>query len=107
MGAHHKGRRYTLASKAIRDAANANPQTLCWYCRDTMTAHHQRWPTARLRWTAGHTRDGSTTWTPWMQVSTLPPPGDWLAPQCSKTNYGTGATLGNTQREPHSENWWA
>ena len=73
--------------------------TLCWRCGRTLQQHP---PGAR--WHAGHTIDGSNNWEPWYGPD-LPPPGDWLTPEASTCNTSAGATYGNRNREPHSEQW--
>ena len=99
-GPHHKGR-YTRYARAVRDAANANPNTVCWRDGHTLTQHQ---PGAT--WTAGHTIDGSPTATPWLQVTRVPPPGDWLAPEASSCNYSNGAHRTNRLRNnPRSTHW--
>lgn len=105
MGVHHKDRRYVLASQQLRNAANANPQAVCWRDGLTLTQHQARHPGRALKWTAGHTRQGSRAWQLWGHITTTPPDGDWLAPEVSCCNYSEGASAGNRAREPHTETW--
>src|SRR5690554_1115702 len=76
---HHKGRRYTRTAAQLRQAANRNPDAICWRCGLTRQQHLERWPDRHHAWHAGHTLDGSTTWQPWTSITQQPPPGDWLA----------------------------
>lgn len=105
MGAHHRDRRYVIASRTIRQAATLDPHAVCWRDGLTLAEHQQLYPNTRLHWTAGHTIRGSHTWQPWYGIRSTPPQGDWLAPEVSRCNYSHGATEGNAAREPTS-GWW-
>lgn len=86
-GQHHRTYRYRVTASAICAAAAANADAVCWRDGLTMAQHRDRWPGASLRWTCGHTRPGSQSWTPWLRVAERPPEGDWLAPEVSRCNY--------------------
>ena len=101
---HHTDPRYRRWSPLVRSAAAATPDAVCWRCGLTL-AEHERRAGRRLTWTAGHTVARSMTWRPWLDVTQVPPPGDWLAPEVSTCNYSTGAADGNRRREPHTETW--
>ena len=87
---HHADRRYVVEARRLRTIAARNPNTVCWRDGLTLAQHQQRWPDAHLTWTAGHTIDGSQTWRPWHNTTTVPPPGDWLAPEVSRCNIAAG-----------------
>lgn len=72
---HHAGT-YHVDAARVRNAANANPATLCWRCGKPAQPGDP--------WTAGHTID--TT------------PGAPLAPEHRSCNSRAGAILGNTKR---------
>lgn len=91
-GPHHRTWRYTRAAKAVRNAANANPNAVCWRDGNTLAEHQRRNPNRIITWHAGHTRPASTSWTPWLQVTKQPPPGDWLAPEASLCNQSSAHT---------------
>lgn len=96
--AHHRSPRYVRLSRLVRAAANANPDAVCWRCGKRLERHRTR--TGKPdRWQAGHTRTASTTWQPWLDVTNVPPPGDWLAPEARSCNAGDGARLRNAQSE--------
>lgn len=102
VGAVHRDRRYIKAAARITGLAKGTPTAICW----KHGTHVSQCPPHRngtpSKWVAGHTIDGSTNWTPWYHVSLQPPPGDWLAPQCSASNSSDGAAYGNRRREPSS-----
>jgi hypothetical protein len=98
---HHRDRRYVVLGQRVIDLANANPHAVCWRDGWTLEQHRVRFPGRRLKWHRGHTRKGSRTWQPWLNVTQQPPDGDWLAPEISACNIGHG----NREREPHSEIW--
>lgn len=74
---HHSGS-YQVRARAVRDAANANPNTRCWRCDRTKAEH-------RREWTAGHVTAGD--------------PNSALLPECARCNYSHGAKLGNRRRK--------
>ena len=76
--AHRRGD-YTRRAKVVRDAAYANPLTLCWRCGRTLAMHPKG-----DRWDAGHVLDGN--------------PLSALAPEASSCNRSAGASLGNRRR---------
>ena len=99
---HHTGR-FVRWSGIIRRAANATPLAVCWRCGHTLQEHRTR--TGKPdRWQAGHTVQGSTTWQPWTDVTNVPPPGDWLAPEARSCNSADGARIRNT-RSSSAFNW--
>jgi hypothetical protein len=100
-GTHHRTYRYRIAAKAICLTATANPNAVCWRDGLTLGEHQARWPGSCLRWTAGHTRAGSESWTPWLRVTERPPTGDWLAPEISRCNYANHRRPAN----PTSRRW--
>jgi hypothetical protein len=92
-GPHHRGA-YVARARAVRAAANANPNTRCWRCGHTLD-HHPNTKTGRPpRWTAGHVRDGDPT--------------SPLLPEADVCNYAAGAHRTNELRaNPRSCNWLA
>lgn len=80
---HHQDRRFVVEGRAIRATANANPDTICWRCGETLEQARKHHP--HTRWTAGHLRDGDPT--------------AGLAPEHSHCNYSAGATAGNARRQ--------
>jgi hypothetical protein len=105
--AHHADPRYRRSRPLLLALANADPLAVC--CRD----RHGQPCGLRLeehpvgaKWTCGHTVDGSRTWALWLDVRSVPPDGDWLAPQASTCNYAAGASAGNRRRNrAHSRRW--
>ena len=85
--AHHRGVRYTKYSALIRTLAAANPDAICFDCGLKLGRGD--------RWQAGHTVAGSTTWQPWLDVTTVPPSGDWLAAVHRSCNAADGARIRN------------
>ena len=82
-GTHHRGT-YHVASRRVRDQANADPDTRCWRCGLTLSEHAPHHDGTRPRWQAGHIIDGD---------STSP-----LSPEASTCNTSAGATTGNRRR---------
>ena len=106
-GPHHEGP-YRWNAKRVRDAANANPATICWRCQRTLDEHPHARDGTRPRWTAGHTIDGDPAARPWLDVTRRPPAGSWLAPEASCCNYAAGAGRRNRWAgNPRSETWFA
>lgn len=89
---HHAGS-YVRRAKKLRDAANANPGTLCWRCGRTLAAHPPHRDGKPATWTAGHLIDGQM--------------GGPLAPEASTCNYRAGAIMRNTRgiTPPPSRAW--
>ena len=86
----------------VRHAAMLTPDALCW--RDGLTlAQHTH--VTNPRWTAGHTLDASPWAQPWLNVTYLPPPGDWLAPEIHQCNYSAGGKLPHTIKHKPTRNW--
>lgn len=83
--AHHSGPRYAKGSALVRAAANATPGAVCWRCGKTLDQHRTRTGKPDT-WQAGHTQQGSRTWQLWLDVTRVPPPGDWLAPEARSCN---------------------
>lgn len=81
--AHHSGD-YQARAQAVRDQANANPDTLCWRCRRTLADHPPHTNGKPARWTAGHVIDSDPT--------------SPLAPEASTCNFSAGAATGNRRR---------
>ena len=81
--AHHQGT-YAKRAAAIRNAANTNPDTVCWRCG--------RGAIEGDPWQAGHTTPGEVN-------------GELKAEHRS-CNASHGATHGNQMREPQSEPWY-
>ena len=94
--AHHSGKRYVEGSKLVRDAANADPLTVCSRCGLTLPEHRTRSGKPDV-WQAGHTVTGSTTWTLWLDTRRVPPPGDWLAAEARSCNAPDGARIRNAK----------
>lgn len=76
---------FARRARAVRDAANRNPDTRCWRCGRTKAEHGRPWH-------AGHLNDSEI--------------GGPLAPECEPCNTSHGAAHGNRNREPHTERWW-
>ena len=93
---HHGERRYVVESKRVREAANADPLAVCWRCGLTLDAHRTRTGRPDV-WQAGHTRQGSTTWQPWLSVRRVPPAGNFLAPEARSCNASDGARIRNAK----------
>lgn len=83
--AHHQGT-YARRAAAVRAAATANPDTLCWRCGRTLAEHEPHRDGRAPFWTAGHLIDG--------QIE------GQLAPEASTCNFAAGAALGNATRRP-------
>lgn len=88
---HHTGT-YTVAARRLRDTANATPSAVCSRCGRTLVEHAPHANGRPAQWTAEHTMPGSMTWVVWPDVTTTPPPGDWLAISASTCNYSAGNT---------------
>lgn len=89
--AHYKGD-YHQRSKRVRDAANANPLTVCQRCGRMAHEHPPHKNGKPGRWTAGHVIDGQV--------------GGELGPEWSTCNLQAGARLGNRRsRGTTSRNW--
>lgn len=82
---------YQRRARAIRDAANANPNTTCWRCGLVLSAHANHRNGRPPTWHAGHIIDSD--------------PNSPLAPEASTCNTAAGAVYGNQKREPTSYNW--
>lgn len=85
---HHLGS-YPAESQRLRQAAWADPSTLCWRCKQPLATcgpnrngRHRNGKPAR--WTAGHVTDGQV--------------GGPLLPECSPCMASSGATYGNRLR---------
>lgn len=89
---HHRGTHQVRARRITR-TANANPDTRCRRCHNTLPNCKPHRNGTPAYWTAGHLVDG--------QVNGP------LQAECSTCNFSAGATAGNNQRrpEPHSERW--
>lgn len=74
--AHRRGT-YHVASRQIRQAANANSNTKCWRCGLTLSEHAPHHDGKPAKWTAGHLRDGD--------------PLSPMMPEASTCNYSAGA----------------
>lgn len=83
--AHYRGD-YARRAKAIRDAANADPGTLCRRCGKTKAQHRPG-----TFWTAGHVRDGDPT--------------SPLAAEMSNCNFAAGQLAKRRDHEPRSPQW--
>jgi hypothetical protein len=84
---------YPRRSKAVREAAKANPNTRCWRCGKTYAEALRMWGPVKAAWQAGHVVDSH--------------PGSPLAPEHAKCNEAAGGRLGNARRqtvEPRSPN---
>lgn len=104
--AHHSGTHEANARK-VRQAANATPAAICWRDGRTLDEHPHARDGTRPKWTAGHTVDGDPHARPWLNVTQLPPPGSWLAPEASVCNYAAGAGRRNRWAgNPRSERWF-
>lgn len=90
--AHHAGT-YAVHARAVRAAANANPDTRCWRCHLTHAEYAAIHGPRAATWTAGHIIDG--------QVN------GHLAPEHARCNHSAGAAHGNRMREPRSEDPYA
>lgn len=108
--AHHRGR-YHVGSRQVRRAAEANPLTLCWFCRQPLHAHKPHASGEPARWNAGHTIDGSESYQLWLTpLITVADceraaAGDWLAPQASTCNMRAGRALQDARRTITTRNW--
>lgn len=102
--AHHRGN-YHTQSKLVTRTAKATPHALCWRCGQTLQGHAPHANGKPPHWTAGHTIDGSTTYQPWLDVTIIPPPGDWLAPESSTCNYSAGPRPTNPTRIVTTRTW--
>ncbi len=78
----HRRGTYQADSKAVRDQANADPNTRCWRCGRTIAEVRETNPKAQ--WDAGHVIDGQI--------------GGPLKAECSPCNRGRGAAMGNRKR---------
>ena len=83
---------YHVLSRMVRRCAETTPSAVCWRCGRTLNEHEAHKNGAAPRWTCGHTIDGSCAALPWLDVSAVPPDGDWLAPEVSTCNFASGAT---------------
>jgi hypothetical protein len=75
----------------IREAANANPATVCWRCGKTIQDHRPHRSGRPAFWTAGHLRDGDAS--------------SPLAPEASTCNYRAGNALQRQAVELRSREW--
>ena len=75
---HYSGD-YVRRARAVRLAANADPDCRCWRCGRTLAEHGPR-----ATWDAGHVRDGD--------------PLSPLLPEASSCNRSAGAAAGNRRR---------
>lgn len=80
----HYGGNYKPRARQVRDAANANPATVCWRCGRTLAQVRTAFPKRRVTWDAGHTIDGD--------------PHCPLLAECSPCNRGAGQALTETKR---------
>lgn len=87
---HHRDARYQRYAPQVTAAAKANPRAVCAHCGLTYADHPPGANGKPQRWHAGHTRPGSLTWQPWLDVERKPPTGDWLAPMLSRCNIAAG-----------------
>lgn len=81
--------------------ANANPLTVCWVDGAQLADSPPMKDGTPSYWTAGHTIDATPGRT-WYAITTQPPPGPWIAPECSYHNYARGAQASMHKREPNS-----
>ena len=81
--AHYRGS-YHVRSRAVRQAAYANPDTRCWRCGLTLAECRPHRNGKPARWTAGHVLDSN--------------PNSPLLPECSPCNKSAGASYGNRLR---------
>lgn len=80
---HYRGD-YELRARRVVAAAYADPATRCRRCGRTLAEVQSAFPSRKVRWDAGHTVDGN---------SSFP-----LAAECSPCNRGAGARMGNAAR---------
>jgi hypothetical protein len=81
--AHYSGS-YHVRSRAVRQAANANPLTRCWRCGLTLAEHKPHKSGKPARWQAGHLVDSDPT--------------SPLLPEASTCNTRAGAKLRHRTR---------
>ena len=105
-GPHHAGR-YRVVRDRLVALGNATHGAVCWRDGLTLAQHPPHKDGKPARWTGGHTIDGSTHWTAWWQVTSIPPAGgDWLALEASTCNSANGARRTNRHRaNPRSRRW--
>jgi hypothetical protein len=94
---HHRGT-HQRHSAMVRRAATANKASICWACGLTLNQHTPHANGKPPTWQAGHTIDGTRNPPPWLNTTTTPPPGPWLAPEASTCNTSRGAVTGNRRR---------
>ena len=82
---------YHVRSRHIRTHAYANPHTRCWRCGQTYTEYATIHGHRAARWTAGHLDHHD--------------PHAPILPEHARCNASDGATYGNRQRQPQSEDW--
>ena len=87
---------YAVRAKRVRDAAYADPATVCWRCGRTLAEEQARHPGRRVRWQAGHTVDGNSAYP--------------LAAEHDTCNQAAGADVVNGKRRRAalnpSERWY-
>jgi hypothetical protein len=99
VGAIHRTPRYRKYSPLVHAYIRAHPTTaVCWVHGTHVSQCPPHKSGTPSHWVTGHTVDGSNDYEPWVHVTSTPPPGDWLAPQCSAHNSSTGAATGNARR---------
>lgn len=83
----HRAGSYQRRARLVRQTANANPDTRCWRCGQTLADKPGD------TWDAGHIRDGDPT--------------SPLAAEHSSCNRSAGATAGNRRRQglTPTRNW--
>ena len=81
--AHYRGT-FHVDSRRVRDAAYADPLTLCWRCGRTLDQHPPHKTGKPATWTAGHVIDSDPT--------------SPLLPEASTCNKSAGARYGNRLR---------
>jgi len=81
--AHYAGD-YEARARAVREAAYANPSTICWRCGKTLPEHGPTRTGKQQHWQAGHLIDGDPT--------------SPLLPEASSCNAAAGVARLNRRR---------
>lgn len=89
--AHYKNG-YDTRARQVREAAAANPGTLCWRCGKTLAQHPPHKNGKPARWQAGHVNQGEI--------------GGLLLPEASTCNTGHGARLGAARSRTSPRKPW-
>ena len=87
---HYQGS-YHVRARAIRRAAQMNPEQKCWRCGRTLLEHPNTKTGKAPRWTAGHVIDGDPT--------------SPLLPEADVCNYSAGARMPHTVSNRRTRNW--